>query len=147
MRKAAIFAAVSLAVLAASGARALSPFTVFFDTGSFALSPQATAILDNAALAWSVWEVGPMLEIEGHSDRTGPADANQRLSCARARVVRDYLVRRGVPRDRTVISGAGEDRPMVETPDDLSEAQNRYVTVVFVEPATHRSTWPDSHRC
>ena len=147
MRRPIIIASALLIALAAPGARALSPFYVFFDPGSVALSPQAIRILDNAALSWAAWEEGPSLNIEGHSDSVGSAVANQRLSCARARAVRDYLIGRGVPKGHLAIAGGGERLLLIETADEVAEPQNRRATIVFGEPASPPSFTPKSRRC
>jgi outer membrane protein OmpA-like peptidoglycan-associated protein len=131
VRKAAIIAAIILGLLSAPKAQAFSPFVLFFDTGSTELSSQAIGLLDQVVRAWNAREPDADLEIEGHADRVGGAAANQRLSCARAAAVRDYLVAHGLPKDRIAIAGTGEDMPLVETPDGVAEDQNRFVMVVY----------------
>lgn len=94
-RRLAVAAAAMLALLAAPAA-ALSPFVVFFASGSAALDAQARAILDNAAEQIRLMDVRE-LSIEAAADRTGPAAANLRLSQRRAEAVKAYLAERGVP--------------------------------------------------
>ena len=51
------------------------------------------------------------VEVAGHTDADGSAATNQSLSEARAKTVGDYLVARGVPRERIATVGYGEARP------------------------------------
>jgi outer membrane protein OmpA-like peptidoglycan-associated protein len=113
----------------------IGPFLTFFDAGSAAITRRAAAILDNAAASFAYLAscVPPgetnhgVYLIAGHSDRAGSASANRRLSCARARAVRAYLVTKGISPDQLITVGYGEDRPIVKTPDGVAEIQNRYV--------------------
>lgn len=101
---------------------------VFFDAGSARLNLLATQVLDASQPA--EWFKGmDRVEIVGHADRTGSAARNLKLSLRRAEAVRDALVARGAPESLFVVSGAGEDDPLVPTADGLAEPQNRYVTI------------------
>ena len=96
---------------------------------------RAFPLLDNIA---SVIQAHPEIEqirIEGHTDRTGSLDFNMRLSKARATSVVDYLVSKGVSKDRLLAEGFGPTRPLV--PDAKTKAalaQNRRVEFHIVEP-------------
>lgn len=67
------------------------------------------------ALAASIkgWKSIDRIEIVGHTDRIGSDDYNQALSDRRAASVRDYLVTRGLPADKTSVRGMGETKPLV----------------------------------
>jgi outer membrane protein OmpA-like peptidoglycan-associated protein len=101
---------------------------VFFDSGSTRLGRGAIEVLDALNPAGWSKDVG-RVEIVGHADRTGSATSNLRLSLRRAETVRDALVARGAPESLFVVSGAGEDDPLVPTADGVAEPQNRYVTI------------------
>jgi outer membrane protein OmpA-like peptidoglycan-associated protein len=108
---------------------------VFFQLNSARILPSAFPLLDNIA---SVIQAHPEIEqirIEGHTDRTGRLDFNMKLSRRRAASVVDYLVRKGVSKDRLVSEGFGPTRPIVpdaKTRADL--AKNRRVEFHIVEP-------------
>ncbi|WP_423141789.1 OmpA family protein [Parablastomonas sp. CN1-191] len=103
---------------------------VFFDPASAKLTPQARAILDNAAASYRT--CGPAaIYIMGHTDRKGADEANMALSKIEAASVRAYLISRGLPAKLMVIRGFGETRPLVETADGVSEPQNRRVEIVY----------------
>ena len=71
--------------------------------------------------------------VEGHTDNVGPRELNQKLSLQRARVVADYLVAKGVPRDIIEVIGYGEDRPIREGSNDTAQGrlENRRVEVTM----------------
>jgi outer membrane protein OmpA-like peptidoglycan-associated protein/opacity protein-like surface antigen len=108
----------------------VGPFVVFFDWDKDELTPQATAILDNAAAAYASTGQA-QVQLAGHADRSGPDDYNIGLSQRRAANVRAYLTGRGIP-DGVITSEAfGESRPLVETADGVREPQNRRVEITF----------------
>jgi outer membrane protein OmpA-like peptidoglycan-associated protein len=79
----------------------------------------------------------PQLEkivIEGHSDNVGDADANRRLSLARAQSVKDYLVKKGVEASRLDAKGYGPDRPLMSNKTAYGRAANRRVAFTIVTP-------------
>lgn len=66
------------------------------------------------------------LHIEGHTDATGPAEYNRRLSMRRAEAVARYLVERhGIDPARLSVSGRGPDEPLPGR--DPRDALNRRV--------------------
>jgi len=52
--------------------------------------------------------------VTGHTDRIGSDAYNQKLSERRADAVRDYLVSKGVPRDKIEAIGVGKKQPVVQ---------------------------------
>lgn len=78
-----------------------------------ALTPEGRAVLDREVIARRE-ELGALsvLIVSGHADRIGTYEYNQRLSAARAQVVRDYLVRQGFPAQAIRTEAFGEQRPL-----------------------------------
>jgi outer membrane protein OmpA-like peptidoglycan-associated protein len=73
------------------------------------------------------------LEIQGHTDATGPDDYNLRLGERRAEAVRRHLnMQHQLPLHRMSVISYGEAAPL--TPNDSSEqrAQNRRVSIVVL---------------
>jgi len=88
---------------------------VFFQTGSANLDAKSQYELDNLA---TLLNSNPMTKIElrGHTDSTGDADANLMLSDSRAIGVQSYLLSKGIAADRLVARGYGQNLPL-ETND------------------------------
>ena len=68
------------------------------------------------------------LTLEGHTDATGGADYNLRLSQQRAEAVRAYLILRGVSSDRLGAAGFGEYRLLPAYPP--TDDRQRRVEIV-----------------
>jgi OOP family OmpA-OmpF porin len=68
---------------------------------------------------------GMRVSIEGHTDSTGPAAHNLRLSQLRAEAVRDYLVKKGVAADRLQTMGFGPTKPIASNKTEKGRAKNR----------------------
>ena len=75
------------------------------------------------------------VQVIGHTDNTGGADYNQRLSERRADSVADVLMNGGVPMSRLEIIGRGEDQPVASNLTDEGRAQNRRVEIVILPTA------------
>jgi len=73
------------------------------------------------------------IRIGGHTDDVGSDTDNQRLSEARARTVRDYLVTAGVAPQRLEYRGYGESRPLQPGNSEAARALNRRTTVEVLE--------------
>lgn len=67
------------------------------------------------------------LAINGHADRRGTVDANQKLSDARAASIRDALVKRGVPAIQLSAVGHGALMPIASGNTAAAYASNRRV--------------------
>ncbi|MGG5812367.1 OmpA family protein [Falsiroseomonas sp. CW058] len=126
--------AVPAATTAPAGVPAVS-ITVTFPSGSAALTPQAEAALLPLGRALSSPDLAPYrFRIEGHTDTVGDASVNQRLSERRAEAVRAYLVQKhGVSAGRLEAVGLGEERPVVQTGDNVDEPRNRRVQVINLD--------------
>ncbi|PYC29598.1 porin [Aquipseudomonas alcaligenes] len=70
------------------------------------------------------------LLVVGHSDVTGDAEYNQRLSERRARTVGRVLVQAGISPAAIYYQGAGSSRPIADNSDPLMRGQNRRVEIV-----------------
>ena len=70
------------------------------------------------------------LEIEGHTDATGPAPYNARLGLERAENVRRYLhEQHQLPLHKPSVISYGEDQPVASNDDREGRAKNRRVVV------------------
>lgn len=100
-----------------------------FGVGKSTLQPGAETLLDDIATAlknfpdWS-------LRIVGHTDASGNAETNERLSLERANAIKAALVERGVNTDRLLAAGAGQTRPIASNETAEGKALNRRVELV-----------------
>lgn len=67
------------------------------------------------------------LEVNGHTDNTGGAELNQRLSLRRAQAAKDYLVRKGIAASRITVKGFGFDQPTASNDTPEGRTLNRRV--------------------
>lgn len=72
------------------------------------------------------------LLVVGHTDATGSAELNQRLSQQRAKAVGLILKKAGIPADAIYFQGAGASRPIADNADPILRAKNRRVEIVEV---------------
>ncbi len=99
---------------------------VNFKTGSAELTPESNALLDRVARSLLA-NPEVTVEVRGHTDSVGAAEANRSLSQRRAVSVRDYLVAQGVTPQRLTAVGYGEDRPIADNASAEGRARNRRV--------------------
>ena len=74
-----------------------------------------------------------LIRIEGHTDSTGSANANQLLSQKRAEAVRNALAALGVDASRMMAVGVGAERPVASNENAEGRAKNRRVDIILVE--------------
>jgi outer membrane protein OmpA-like peptidoglycan-associated protein len=74
------------------------------------------------------------VEIEGHTDNVGNAAKNKSLSEARAKAVREVLVKKyGIAADRVTAKGYGMEKPVAGNDTPEGRAKNRRVDAVRVK--------------
>jgi outer membrane protein OmpA-like peptidoglycan-associated protein len=105
---------------------------IVFTKGGTALNSRSFPILNEVARALSRMP-GVGVRIEGHTDSEGPAARNQRVSARWARAVRKYLTRRGIPGQRLVAVGYGEDQPIDDNDSEEGRAANRRVEFHLIQ--------------
>jgi outer membrane protein OmpA-like peptidoglycan-associated protein len=76
---------------------------------------------------------GERISLVGHTDNLGPFDENIVLGQRRAQVIRDYLIRKGVPSDKILTDSKGEASPMASNSTDSGRAQNRRTELQIIK--------------
>jgi outer membrane protein OmpA-like peptidoglycan-associated protein len=114
--------------LAAQPLKAIS-FTLYFDSNSTEVTPNARAALESL-FAEVAHRQAVEVQVTGHTDRVGSVTDNDRLSLQRAEAVRAMLIQRGIAATFVRAVGRGEREPLIPTPDEQPEAQNRRVEVI-----------------
>lgn len=108
----------------------LSEDKYHFGFGSAELTPASTAALDDLVQRLNALNANVYLEIQGHADTSGPAEANLALAQRRAQAVRDDLHLRGrVPLHRMSVIAIGEARPVADNATREGRRQNRRVVI------------------
>jgi outer membrane protein OmpA-like peptidoglycan-associated protein len=97
---------------------------IFFDTGKSTLKPQSMAEIDNV-YRLMIDNPTMSLEISGHTDNVGSEALNKKLSLARASVVVQTLISKGISPDRLTSAGYGYDQPIAPNTTVEGRAQNR----------------------
>jgi len=113
-------------ILFAPGRTALILRGVTFETGSSNLRPESFTILDQVAGSL-IANPDVRIEIGGHTDNTGSAATNIRLSQQRANAVMQYLAGKGVSQFHMAARGYGSTRPVAPNTTAAGRAQNRRV--------------------
>jgi OOP family OmpA-OmpF porin len=106
-------------------------YQVFFDLNSWDLKAEQLTTLQQAI---STARAGGQahITIVGHTDTSGSAAYNQRLSVKRANVVEEALVDMGARREAIAVSGVGEADLAVQTGDGVKEPKNRRAVITLV---------------
>lgn len=123
---------------AAPAAAAVAPMdevivlrSIQFALNSAKLDATATSILmETAAILKS--KKGSV-EVAGHTCSLGTDEYNQKLSEARAKSVKDFLVKQGVESSRLITKGYGESKPKYDNSTEETRKLNRRVELSFIK--------------
>lgn len=105
---------------------------VLFASGQTTLESDARARLDDVAELLDS-EPQKRVRIEGHTDSTGAADLNQRLSQQRAEAVMAALIELGIAAERIQAIGMGEAFPIASNETAEGRSRNRRVDVILLD--------------
>jgi outer membrane protein OmpA-like peptidoglycan-associated protein len=97
---------------------------VFFDTKKTDLKPESISELDNVVRLMNE-NPNMKVQISGYTDNVGTAEDNVKLSNGRALSVVNYLVAKGVKKDRLSYKGFGETNPVATNDTEEGRAMNR----------------------
>ena len=104
---------------------------ILYATKSYALNDDSEFMLDQFV---KFLNENPTVKvsIQGHTDNEGDAGENQVLSENRAKGVVDYIVSKGISRDRLEYKGFGESKPKVPNTSDYNKSLNRRTEVMIL---------------
>lgn len=115
----------------AKGARIVAE-DILFTSGKATLRAESYPELNRLA---RLLRENPLVKIEvsGHTDNTGSASLNKKLSRARALSVKRYLESQEISPDRIEYEGYGFDSPIAPNTTEQGRAQNRRVEIKIIE--------------
>ncbi|GAB4045271.1 OmpA family protein [Spirosoma litoris] len=105
---------------------------VLFQQSQFTLLPGANSELDQVV---SMLEKYPTMEllIEGHTDNQGDWEPNMKLSEDRVRVVKEYLISKGISEKRIQTKAWGPSKPVASNETEEKRKQNRRVEFTILK--------------
>jgi outer membrane protein OmpA-like peptidoglycan-associated protein len=103
---------------------------IYFDFNKFELTPESMAVLDQL-IEFLNENPKIRIQIQGHTDNIGRDADNLKLSENRARSVFDYLVTKGVSKERLTYTGYGKTMPVATNDTDEGRAKNRRTVFVI----------------
>lgn len=97
---------------------------IFFEFDSYQLLDESVTELEKI---FEFLQQNPLLKVEisGHTDKTGSKEYNQELSEKRAESVVNYLIEKGIDRDRLSYIGYGYTKPVADNETEEGRAKNR----------------------
>jgi outer membrane protein OmpA-like peptidoglycan-associated protein len=113
-------------------AMVLSDDSVKFPVDGSKLSPEAQTRLMDFISKLKSDNKNVYLEIQGHTDATGPKPLNERLGEQRAEAVRLFMNQQGVPLNRMATISYGPDAPVAPNNTREGRAQNRRVVLIVM---------------
>ncbi|QHW00920.1 OmpA family protein [Spirosoma endbachense] len=105
---------------------------VLFEQSQFNLLPGANSELDRMADMLTQY---PNMEIliEGHTDNQGDWEPNMKLSADRVRVVKEYLIGKGIAEARIQTKAWGPSKPIASNETEEKRKQNRRVEFTILK--------------
>ncbi len=102
-----------------------------FGFNSAQLTPEARSVLDAFVQKLIAENKGVYLDIQGHTDSTGPQDYNMSLGQKRAEAVRDYLYSQyHIPLHRMGVISLGSSKPVTDNSSREGRARNRRIEIL-----------------
>jgi OmpA-OmpF porin, OOP family len=106
--------------------------TILFDTAKSSFQAQTIPVLQSITAILKEYP-NAKFSIEGHTDNTGKADKNLKLSQDRAAAVVTYLTQNGIVASRLSSVGFGQTMPIDNNKTKAGKANNRRVEVKLVK--------------
>jgi OOP family OmpA-OmpF porin len=103
----------------------------FFDFDKYVIKPEGKAKLDDLVDKTKGIALEVIIAV-GHTDSIGTEAYNQALSERRANAVKDYLVSKGIEKNRVYTEGKGEKQPIASNSTAEGRAKNRRTEIEVV---------------
>lgn len=102
-----------------------------FDVDKATISTDGKEVVNEIAQALKK-NTALKIAIEGHTDNTGDAAHNKKLSNDRANAVLSTLIAQGIDKSRLSAKGFGAERPLVANDSEDNKSKNRRVELVKI---------------
>jgi outer membrane protein OmpA-like peptidoglycan-associated protein len=100
-----------------------------FETGSTQLTPESVPTVESLVVILKAYPA-VAVRLEGHTDNTGDAAANKKLSLDRAIVVKEIMIKGGIADGRIGTDGYGQENPVAPNDTEDGRAKNRRTELV-----------------
>jgi OmpA-OmpF porin, OOP family len=100
-----------------------------FETGSTKLTPESAPTVESLVVILKAYP-NVAVRLEGHTDNTGDAAANKKLSLDRAVTVKEIMITGGIADGRIGTDGYGEEKPIAPNETEEGRAKNRRTELV-----------------
>lgn len=128
----------ALAVALATAACATHPpprtfvqdWFIFFGVDSASIPPNGQAVLDSFASAYHRSRSSKVC-VTTNANRGHDPVENVALSARRGASIQKYVVSRGIPEDRILVTNKGDTQPLVPGPNAVREPQNQRAEMIF----------------
>ena len=106
---------------------------VFFEVNAAQLTRASFVELD-ALVNYLESSANATILIEGHTDNTGTDIANMNLSEKRANAIAQYLISKGIVKERIATKGFGASKPIADNNTQAGRAKNRRTSFTITIP-------------
>ena len=117
-------------------------YEILFDFALFKLNDKANKDLLEVIKYLQTLSGDYRILVVGNADRVGLELSNQSLALNRADVVRNYLIKNGVPEDLVEMRSVGEDYPDIITRDGTQQQSNRPAGIYVLKGLRSFSSYP-----
>ncbi len=105
---------------------------LFFDHDKYEIKPESFAELNRIA-RFIINNGFQSVEIGGHTDNTGNAQYNKKLSENRANSIKLYLTEKGCDTEIFIVKGYGQEKPITDNNTEEGKTQNRRVEIKILD--------------
>jgi outer membrane protein OmpA-like peptidoglycan-associated protein len=106
-------------------------YQIQFETGSANIKQSSYEVLDQI-FQDIVTADGTKVNIDGYTDNTGSDNINLPLSAERAAAVKNYLIQKGIEKNRISSEGHGSQNPIASNTSEIGRSQNRRVEITLL---------------
>jgi outer membrane protein OmpA-like peptidoglycan-associated protein len=103
-----------------------------FETGTTQLTPDSVPTVESLVVILKAYPA-VAVRLEGHTDSTGDAAANKKLSLDRAIVVKEIMIKGGITEGRIGTDGYGEEKPIASNDSADGRAKNRRTELIVAK--------------